>query len=131
MEKQDYTDNNPGPCCMKIEDMLFYAQPVIGKWPPFYRYTIGEEMMTEMLLMLRLATKARLRYHNKTTLADLDTSKAVLETFLRQANRIEFTDKAGHRRRLITDKNYESWSSQLVEIGNLIGGWILSVKDRK
>lgn len=88
-------------------------------------------MQNEMLTMLRLATKARLRYYNKTTLADLDTSKAVLECFLRQANEIEFTDRSGNRRRLITDKNFESWSLRITEIGKIIGGWIQSVQGRK
>lgn len=110
--------------------MLKYAQPVIGKWPPFYRYTLGEEIMNEMLLMLRLATKARLKYMNKSTLSDLDVSKAVLEAFVRQANEIEFTDRSGKKRRLITDSNFGEWSSRITEIGKLIGGWIQSVKSR-
>jgi len=125
------TSHTAGPCCQRIEDMLKYAQPILGKWPPFYRYTLGEQMQNEMLTMLRLATKARLRYYNKTTLADLDTSKAVLECFLRQANEIEFTDRSGNRRRLITDKNFESWSLRITEIGKIIGGWIQSVQGRK
>ena len=45
--------------------------------------------------MLRLATKARLRYMNKSTLADLDTSKAMLDVFVRQANNIKFTEADG------------------------------------
>ena len=87
MSEFPYDAGNPGPCCQKIEDMLDYARPIIQRWPPFHKYTLGEEIMREIYTMLRLATKARLRYMNKSTLADLDTSKAILDVYLRQANR--------------------------------------------
>jgi hypothetical protein len=126
-----YDSTNPGPCCKKIDDMIQYARPIIERWPPFHKYTIGEDIMQEMLLMLRLATKARLRYMNKSTLADLDTSKAVLEVLIQQANNVVFTDRSGQKRRLLTDHSYGVWSEKLVEIGRLIGAWQNSVKDRR
>lgn len=64
---------NIGPTCQKIEDMIAYARPMIGRWPVFYRYTLGEDIYRQMILLLRLATKARLRHYNKTTLQELDT----------------------------------------------------------
>jgi hypothetical protein len=126
-----YDSTNPGPCCKKIDDMIQYARPIIERWPPFHKYTIGEDIMQEMLLMIRLATKARLRYMNKSTLADLDTSKAVLEVLIQQANNVVFTDRSGQKRRLLTDHSYGVWSEKLVEIGRLIGAWQNSVKDRR
>ena len=125
----DYT--NPGPCCQKIDDMIQYARPIIERWPPFHKYTLGEDIMQEMYTMLRLATKARLRYMNKSTLADLDTSKAMLDVFVRQANNIKFTDRKGVERRLLTDRSYGVWSGLIDEIGQLIGGWIKSVSGRR
>ncbi len=117
--KYDY--DNPGPCCQKIKDMINYAQPMIGRWPPFYRYTLGEQILNEMLLMLRLATKARLRWMNKSTLADLDTSKEVLKAFVEEANSTIFTDKSGNKRRLLSDHSFGEWSAQIEVIGKLIG----------
>ncbi len=131
MPEFKYDINNPGPCCQKIDDMISYARPMIERWPPFHKYTLGEDIMQEMYTMLRLATKARLRYMNKSTLADLDTSKAVLDVFVRQANNVIFTDRSGKKRRLLTDHSYGEWSSQIKEIGSLIGGWINSVNGRK
>ena len=116
---------------MKISDMLEYGRPIIERWPAFHKYTIGEDIMREMLLMLRLATKARLRYMNKSTLADLDTSNAILDVLLQQANNVIFTDRKGEKRRLLTDQSYGHWSGLTEEIGKLIGGWINSVNDRK
>ena len=126
-----YDADTIGPCCQKIDDMIGYARPIIARWPPFHRYTLGEDIMKEMLNMLRLATKARLRYMNKSTLSELDTSKAILEVFVKQANSVIFTDRKGQTRRLITDQNYGTWSEKIDEIGRLIGGWIESVKNRK
>ena len=127
----NYNAANPGPCCQKIDDMIQYARPIIERWPAFHKYTIGEDIMQEMLTMLRLATKARLRYMNKSTLADLDTSNAVLNVFIQQANKIIFTDRKGNTRRLLSDQSFGVWSGYTEEIGKLIGGWLNSVKDRK
>lgn len=131
MPEFKYDTANPGPCCQKIDDMIAYARPIIQRWPPFHKYTLGEEIMREMLTMLRLATKARLRYMNKSTLADLDTSKAILDVLVRQANNVIFTDKGGHERRLLTDHSYGVWSGLIDEIGKLIGGWIKTVSGRR
>lgn len=126
----NYNAANPGPCCQKIDDMIQYARPIIARWPAFHKYTIGEDIMQEMLTMLRLATKARLRYMNKSTLADLDTSNAVLNVFIQQANKLKFTDRKGNTRRLLSDQSFGVWSGYTEEIGRLIGGWINAVKDR-
>lgn len=128
MSEPQYTNANPGPCCQKIEDMILYSNDVIGKWPAYYKRTIGTVICNEMLLMLRLATKARMRHMNKSTLADLDTSKGTLEALVRVANRTVFTDKSGKRRRLLRDQNFGVWSDKIDEIGRLIGGWTNSVK---
>jgi len=120
-----------GPTCQKIEDMMGFARPIIGRWPPFYRYTLGENIYEEMILLLRLATKARLKHYNKTTLQELDTEKEILKVYVRQANATEFTDKSGQKRKLLSDHSYGVWSEKLMEIGRLIGGWILSIDKSK
>lgn len=131
MPEFKYDRSNPGPCCQKIDDMIQYARPIMERWPSFHKRSLGVDIMQEMYTMLRLATKARLRYMNKSTLADLDTSKAVLDIFIQQANKIIFTDRSGETRRLLTDQSYGEWSKKIDEIGALIGGWMNSVSGRK
>ena len=131
MPEFKYDRSNPGPCCQKIDDMIQYARPIVERWPSFHKRSLGVDIMQEMYTMLRLATQARLRYMNKSTLADLDTSKAVLDIFIQQANKIIFTDKSGKTRRLLTDQSYGEWSKKIDEIGALIGGWMNSVSGRK
>ena len=131
MPEFKYDRSNPGPCCQKIDDMIQYARPIVERWPSFHKRSLGVDIMQEMYTMLRLATKSRLRYMTKSTLADLDTSKAVLDIFIQQANKIIFTDKSGKTRRLLTDQSYGEWSKKIDEIGALIGGWMNSVSGRK
>ena len=131
MPEFKYDRSNPGSCCQKIDDMIQYARPIVERWPSFHKRSLGVDIMQEMYTMLRLATKARLRYMNKSTLADLDTSKAVLDIFIQQANKIIFTDRIGKTRRLLTDQSYGEWSKKIDEIGALIGGWMNSVSGRK
>ena len=117
-----------GPTCLKIEDMIDFARPIIQRWPPFYRYTLGEEIYRQMITLLRLATKTRLKHYGKTTLQELDTEKEILKVFIRQANRAEYTDKSGKQRKVLSDHTYGVWSEKMVEIGRLIGGWIQSIR---
>ncbi len=131
MPSDKFSASNPGPTCQKIEDMIFYANGLIDRWPPYYKYTLGENIQNEMILMLRLATKARLRYMNKSTLSDLDTAKEVLSSFVRLANRTVFTDKSGSQKRLLRDHSFGVWSGYIEEIGRLIGGWMNAVSGRR
>ena len=127
----EYNFSDIGPTCLKIEDMIDFARPIIQRWPPFYRYTLGEDIYRQMISLLRLATKARLKHYSKTTLQELDTEKEILKVFIRQANRAEYTDKSGKQRKVLSDHTYGVWSEKMVEIGKLIGGWIQSIRDRE
>ena len=117
--------------CQKIEDLIEYARPILNRWPPFYRYTIGEQIYLELISLLSLATKARLKYYNKTTLQELDTEKEILKALMRQANKTVFVDKKGEQRRLLSNHSYGVWAEKMVEIGKLIGGWIQSINKEK
>ena len=115
---------NEGPTCLKIGDMMRYGRETIARWPKFYREDLGADIKKTMREMLRLATKARLKYYSKTTLQELDTEKEILKMLLREANATEITVKGGGKRTLLADHSYGVWSGQVVEIGRLIGGWM-------
>lgn len=121
--------SNIGPTCQKIADMQKYGREIISRWPRFYRDDLGVDIKKTMREMLRLATKARLKYYGKTTLRDLDTEKELLKVLLREANETEFNDKRGERRKLLSDHSYGVWSAMVVEIGKLIGGWIAAIEE--
>ena len=54
------------------------GRETIARWPKFYREDLGADIKKTMREMLRLATKARLKYYSKTTLQELDTEKEIL-----------------------------------------------------
>lgn len=117
-------NENVGPTCLKIEEMMKYGRETVARWPKFYREDLGADIKRQMREMLRLATKARLKYYSKTTLQELDTEKEILKTYLREANATEIMTKGGGKRMLLSDHSYGVWSAKVVEIGKLIGGWI-------
>lgn len=111
--------------------MMQYGRDIIGRWPKFYRDDLGTDIKRQMREMLRLATKARLKYYSKTTLQDLDTEKEILKVYLREANGTTFRTKNGETRKLLSDHSYGVWSEKIVEIGKLVGGWIQAVRNEK
>lgn len=121
--------SNIGPTCQKIADMQKYGREIIARWPRFYRDDLGVDIKKEMREMLRLATKARLKHYNKTTLAELDTEKELLKVLLHEANGTEFRDKRGEKRKLLSDHSYGVWAEMVVEIGRLIGGWMNAIEE--
>lgn len=121
--------SNIGPTCQKIADMQKHGRTIIARWPRFYRDDLGVDIKKEMREMLRLATKARLKHYNKTTLAELDTEKELLKVLLREANETEFCDKRGEKRKLLSDHSYGVWAEMVVEIGRLIGGWMNAIEE--
>ena len=98
--------SNVGPTCQKIADMMKYGREIVDKWPRFYRDDLGVDIKREMREMLRLATKARLKYYSKTTLTELDTEKEILKVYLREANETTFRDKRGEMRKLLSNHTY-------------------------
>ena len=103
------------------------SEPLAPVLPLHHRRTD----LLELISLLRLATKARLKYYNKTTLQELDTEKEILKALMRQANKTVFVDKKGEQRRLLSNHSYGVWAEKMVEIGKLIGGWIQSINKEK
>ena len=112
-----------GPTCLKIKDMIRYGYDIMDRWPPFFRYKLGELIQESMLNMLRLATEARLKYYSKTTLQKLDVEKEILRAFIDQANSTTFCDRTKCKRQLLSDHSRTVWMEKINEIGRLIGGW--------
>ena len=124
-----------GATSQKIEDMIDYAGPLIERWPKVHKLTLGVRILDKMYDMAELATAADLKYFNKSTLRDLDVANHSLLKLVRRANRIRYKTrtKDGTEKEivLLNSQHYETWSKKIIEIGNLIGGWIEKVKDRK
>lgn len=100
----------------KCREMLLYGYQALKQFPKHETHVLGAEIRLSMLQMQRLMITAFKRYHKKTTLTDLDIELAILKRQVRLAKDLRYIDL----------KKYERWSRMLLEIGNMIGGWIRS-----
>jgi len=115
----------------KVEEMIDMAYEIIPHWPAVFRYSRGERIFHLLYEMEELCVAAHLKYFKKSTLQDLDIKNHQLRLAIRGARRKSFTDKAGRRKTLLQSGGYEKWAQLSMEVGSLIGGWMVSVKDRK
>ena len=99
-------------------EMINYAYVALRQFPKAETHVLGAEIRKCMLKMHRLIITAAKRYHKKTTLTDLDVEVAILQRLVRLAKDLRYIDL----------KKYKIWSSFIVEIGKMIGGWIKSIK---
>lgn len=115
----------------KIEDLIDYSDERVWKFPKFYRFSIGQDIMRYLYQELELAVTANKKYFKKTTLQDLDVANAVVQSLVRRALNTKYVDRSGATRHLIDEHHYEVWSGKLQEIGRMIGGWIKSQQAAK
>ncbi|WP_429141140.1 diversity-generating retroelement protein Avd [Aeromonas veronii] len=105
----------------KCREMMMYGHQAVKNFPKHERHVLGAEVRRTMLNLQRLIITAVKRYHKKTTLTDLDIELSILRRLVRLAKDMRYIDL----------KKYEVWSTQLVELGRMIGGWIRFVNTNK
>lgn len=115
----------------KVNEMIDLAYDIIPRWPAVFRYSQGERIFRLLFEMEELCTAAHLKYFKKTTLQDLDIKNHQMRLAVRRARLKAYPDKSGKKRYLIQSGGYEQWMKASFEAGNLIGGWMNQVKDRK
>jgi four helix bundle protein len=103
----------------KTREMMMYGYGALKHFPKSETHVLGAEIRRNMLTLQRLIITAFKRYHKKTTLTDLDIELTILKRQVRLAKDLRYIDL----------KKYKIWGEKLVEIGNMLGGWIRSVKN--
>lgn len=103
-------------CC----DMMSYGYQALRDIPKDFRYTMGSDIRSCMIQLLRLIIRCEKRYYKKTTIEEMDIE---LDT-LRGLVMVALNDK------VISPREFEIWSKQLNEIGKIIGGWKRSFKNK-
>lgn len=108
----------------RLREMISYGNKVLnnGQFPRKYRIgnAIGAQIERSMFEALRLCNRAIAKEHKKAVLEELD---AELKN-LRQLILIASDPNYDERVILISNKQQLVWSSQLMEIGRLIGSWL-------
>ena len=101
----------------KYMDLIFYSNDLVRKYPKSENFALVQEIKNVLYSGLRdvicglktYDTKAKLKYLN-----ELDINLNLLKIHIR----------ISHKYKYITTKNYTTWSEQLTNITNMLGGWI-------
>lgn len=109
-----YEGRKPFDTLQKVKDMMLYAYPALNQFPKSEKFAMVADIKRNMDEMLELCIEYQKKYHNKTTLRNLDTANAKLMAYIQLAHGLKF----------LSMKKYEIWSEMLVEIGKMIGGLI-------
>lgn len=102
----------------KIMDMMFYAYPVLNAFPRYERFTLAADIKRCMDQAMERTIEANKKYYKKNTLQELDVEIDKLRKYIRLSYRLKYIDF----------KKYNHWKGLVNEIGNMLGGWIRSVK---
>lgn len=107
----------------KYMDLIYYTNDIVRKYPKSERFALVEEIKNTTYSGFRMlmhaiktyATQEKLKY-----LKELDIYVSLLKVHIRLSHKYKF----------ITTQNYETWSSKITDISNMLGGWINSCQKR-
>ena len=101
----------------KTFDMMNYAYPALAQYPKGQKFALVVDIKRCLDVMLERIIEANKKYYKKTTLQELDVEVEKLKAYVRLSYNLGF----------LPPKKYEQWSGLVVEIGRMVGGWIMSV----
>ena len=107
----------------KYMDLVYYSNDLVRKFPKCEQFALVKEIKSTLYSGLRCIIYAiklcnkqdKLRY-----LRELDVNLNLLKVHIRISYKYKY----------ITMNNYQTWSNQLTDISNLLGGWINSCLKR-
>lgn len=103
----------------KITDMIEYSYIILKNFPKSEKFALVADIKHIEDVILEKCIEAEKKYTKKTTLQDMDIAVAKLKIYVRLSFNLKFINK----------HTYEVWSSKVVEIGKMLGGWIKTVSN--
>ncbi|MBX7168092.1 MAG: diversity-generating retroelement protein Avd [Pirellulales bacterium] len=94
--------------------------PLVGKFPRDLRFTLGERIERQALLILELLIRARYQRERSELLEQTNIELEVLRYLVRTA----------HDLRALPTKAFGRIAGQLLELGQQLGGWRKSLASR-
>jgi four helix bundle protein len=101
----------------KVFDMMGYGYQALSQFPKSEKFALAVDIKRCMHIILERVIEANKKYYKKTTLQELDVEIMKLKAYLRLSYNLGF----------LPIKKYEYWTSLVVEIGKMVGGWIKSI----
>ena len=107
----------------KYMDLAYYSNDLVRKFPKCEQFALVKEIKSTLYSGLRCIIYA-IKLYNKQDklryLRELDVNLNLLKVHIRISYKYKY----------ITMNNYQTWSNQLTDISNLLGGWINSCLKR-
>lgn len=107
----------------KYMDLVYYSNDLVRKFPKCEQFALVKEIKSTLYSGLRCIIYA-IKLYNKQDklryLRELDIQLNLLKVHIRISYKYKY----------ITINNYQTWSNQLTDISNLLGGWINSCLKR-
>lgn len=107
----------------KYMNLVYYSNDLVRKFPKCEQFALVKEIKSTLYSGLRCIIYA-IKLYNKQDklryLRELDVNLNLLKVHIRISYKYKY----------ITMNNYQTWSNQLTDISNLLGGWINSCLKR-
>lgn len=98
----------------KVYDFLLWLQPTIQRFAKVYKYSLGQELEKETIALLKQIIKANLERGSK---------REKIEKCFVHYEVVKILIRLSKDYKLLSLKQYGFACRELVEIGNLLGGW--------
>lgn len=102
-------------------EMIYYTEMITEKYPKVEKYSLVSEIKRNTYQGMKLIIRGErefLKSKKIEYLRELDVVLKMLKVLVR----------VSHRRKYISSKNYGAWSKKISNIGNLLGGWIVTCR---
>ncbi len=123
----EYATRTPPNKSLKIYqrylELINYSNDIVRKYPKCENFALVQEIKNSLYLGLRNLMYAVKSFNKKDKLQhlnELDINLSLLKVQIRLS----------YKYRYISLQNYQSWSTIITDICNMLGGWILSCQKR-
>ena len=118
----------------KMVDMLKLMNIYLNHFPKSEKYGLALEIRRAAYDVYTYIVEAQKRYHKKTALTNLDVRHEQLRMLIRLAHSLGYfrfsNGKQAETPSETADRRYLALSRLVDEIGRMIGGWVVSDRDR-
>lgn len=122
-EEQPLPNNKTLKIYQRYLELINYSNDIVKKYPKSERFSLVQEIKNSLYAGLRslmYAIKSFNKHDKLKYLNDLDVNLTLLKVQMRLSYKYQY----------ISLQNYQSWSTILTDICNMLGGWINSCQKR-
>ena len=111
--------NNNLQIYQKYLNLIYYSNDIIRKYPKCEQFALVTEIKKDLYTGLRNLMYAIKSFNKQEKLRFLNEFDVNL-------NLIKVHIRISHKYKYISNQNYETWSTLISEVCNMLGGWISS-----